>query len=481
MGIVLNQFLYDFKRSTKSKTVLIILGLIMLASLAILPLTSISIQPQFGSGIFFSYYKKDSSYEILLFLHDAFGDPLKNYQINLDVSEVIGGTTNFISSYKLTTDSSGYARISLDLKPNSTYSVEINSFISEGLEPRSFTISTSTNGETFKVRPVMDPSNSSRYNLLVFYVGLGGEKPNNYKVYIDPLGPEAGGIKETFLGELNDYAKVFKLDPSLFNVPQFPARITIKDTNDMVISTLITPVIVEAPLIPITVNQIVFLFISGILVTFIPLMVILAAYNLYGKDKITGVLDFIISMPITRTILGLSRYLSIISTVVLAIGISLALADLLLYYRIGETFSLEYWFIALIGLTVAASALLGIILSLSNVLRSTGALLGVSIVIWLIFVLLWDLITFLVALAFNIQVSSRDFITLSVTLSYFNPVKYFELLYTYMTNSYFVGFGPESISIPIAELVDLRSLIIAGIAWVVMPFLTFIFLLRTRD
>jgi len=485
--LIFNQFLYDFRRTITSKTVIIITAIIILLGSAFI--SFINPITVFGPTQYMhiAIYEKDSNYEVMAFFHNLFGDPLPDMQLKVNL---VNGTPPFnsnatiIASYNSTSNSSGFAIVKIPKNINFGYltfsystSSESNQNAFAGIV---FTFMRKNDIDNLlsqygvlNINPISSiesSTNSSRYDMLVFFVGKNGTKPIGYKVYVMPTGSD----KEIELGTLDNYYKIFKMD----GIPNL-SGVTIVDPNGKeVIKDL---VVTEKEVVPnLDYEQITVNFISGIMVLLIPLMVLLAGYNLYGKDKINGILDFIHSLPITRTILGISRYLSILLMTILAASLSLGLANLLFYLKVSKLFPAYIWYASLIGLTVTACALLGLIMIFSLLLRSTGSLLAISIIIWLVFGIFWNAILIGISLALGIGFPSREYIYIWVYSQFVNPMGFFSLLISYFLNSIpMSGFGlPVN---PAAYGITLQNLIITGLIWSLIPFLVFLYLLRKRE
>src|SRR5438105_12707094 len=136
-------------------------------------------------------------------------------------------------------------------------------------------------------------------------------------------------------------------------------------------------------------------FFSTILVLFIPLMAIIGSYSSYGKDRLTGVLESVLARPVTRLGLATSRFLSSLIAFTIASAAAVGVVDLLLN-SIGGSFLEQSYVLAIIaGLLVEVAAFTGLIFLLSHLLKSTGALLGISIVFFIVLDFFWGLIILL--------------------------------------------------------------------------------------
>jgi len=477
---ILNQFFYDFKRALSSKTMIITTVIIILLGSAIISFINV---PNFSAptqNISFAIYAKNSNYEILAYSYNIFGDPLPNVKIDVNlINGTSDGNTKIVFSTSSNSNTTGFAILQVPsnivadtLSFNSSIGISLSLPFMKLIQDISLSGVFVMNSITF----VQSISNSTRFDLLVFYVGENGTKPLGYTVYARPF----NSIQERELGNLDNYYKLFKMDDYTGRV-----QIIIKDNNGQIVSQGFINVNMEQT--STNYDQLIYNFISSIMVLIIPLMVILAGYNLYGKDRINGILDFIHSLPITRTILGISRYASILIMAIVAIPLSLGFADLLFYIKVNNLFSATFWYVSFVGLIVTSCALLGLIMIFSLLVRSTGTLIAISIILWLIFALFWNVIIISVSTALGIGLFTRDYYYILLQSYFFNPMEYFSLLQFYVTNNISLGgFGPPANlagipANPAAYGITLPNLIITGLVWSVVPFIIYIYLLRKRE
>ncbi len=118
--MMIRPFLYDFRRTITSKSVLILTGIILLISLAIIPFTA-PVVSSFGgsSSPDILYYRDPGAYHFIVFSSDQYGQPVQGTQISMKLS----GTQTYANSS--TTNSQGYAFITLSA-PNGTYYWTVN-------------------------------------------------------------------------------------------------------------------------------------------------------------------------------------------------------------------------------------------------------------------------------------------------------------------------------------------------------------------
>ncbi len=147
--MIIRPFLYDIKKTITSKTVLILVAIILLISLAIIPLTSIrssgSENNLFEAPILYYHDPNLGSYHYLAYFSNRYGDPISG----VTVTVILQGPQNYTKT--VVTNSSGLAFIAISA-PNASYYVTLKEEIpgqnfSTNLPPTA-TIKTSTPGAT---------------------------------------------------------------------------------------------------------------------------------------------------------------------------------------------------------------------------------------------------------------------------------------------------------------------------------------------
>ncbi|MGI0084357.1 MAG: ABC transporter permease, partial [Nitrososphaerales archaeon] len=279
-----------------------------------------------------------------------------------------------------------------------------------------------TKGEVYGlgfVSAVIDASNASQYNVQVFYAGPGGTEPHNYSVYYevysstsDPVsGITTGGSFEpqisqlenrsttnasqiVFLGTLNGYHETYAarnltvaLGASEIVFAIYSSNGTLLQTSDpLPISAFISPYIQQTPAAIVNLD----LIDTGSIL--FPLMAILASYNSYGNDRISGVIDYVLSQPVSRRQLAISRYLSVVLPLTVSVVWSILSIDLIIKVLTGR-FLIYYLVLSAMGsFVVTVAAFAGAVFLLSHLVKSTSLLLSVSVALFALFSFFWNFI-----------------------------------------------------------------------------------------
>jgi len=484
---MIRPFLYDFRRTITSKSVLILIGIILLLSLAIIPFTA-PVVSSFGgsSSPDILYYRDPGAYHFIVFSSDQYGQPVQGTQISMKLS----GTQTYANSS--TTNSQGYAFITLSA-PNGTYYWTVNATRGGGSSSLStYLYSSPPIGQpqfqyTSWISTIQDKANASKANVRTFYAALYGAKPTGYSIrYKIPTTPPPLPYKDDspytasqmdLLGNLTDYRQVF--DPVIPNGLSKNTDVWFElfAPNGTAIAGTQMPVfeLTRQQFRPEATNVASFFF-STILSFFMPLAAILGAYSSYGKDRLTGVLESVLARPISRRGLAISRFLSTLTALAVAAIASVGIVDLLLNQVLGSALPQDYALAIISGLVVEVAAFTGLIFLLSHLVKSTGVLLGISIVLFVVLDFFWGLIVFLLTLLLGGTSGSAVAVEATLVSYYANPAQFLQLINVYVFQSS-SGFALQSSNYG----VTLPAIILDGLLWAIVPFLAFMYLAVKRD
>ena len=481
---MLRPLLYDIKRTITSKTVLILVAIILLISLAIVPFTSIS-NPNIFRAVPVLYYHDQSKYHFLALASNQYGDSLSGVAINITLQ----GTTNY--SGQGISDSSGIANFTIQAPQYNYFAI-----VSETLGSATF----GSNGGSISVAPLgqiqtigdpflltVDKSDSSKMKVQVFFAGNSGAVPSGYSLYYRFLNSSIGGYSGnypypypnnmTLRSGLTQYTEIFDLAPPSSLSKEGVVWLEIfNQTARPVAGTQLSASELRPPTQTVNTTSIASFFFSTILALFVPLMVIIGSYSSYGKDRLTGVLESILARPVTRMGLALSRFLTTIVAFSAAVLGSVGVVDLLLYRFGGSALPGDYALSIMGGLVVEVFAFTGLIFLLSHLVKSTGLLLGLSIVIFLILDFFWSLIIFLFTFLLGGGLGSAVAIQVTLASYYANPAQFLTLINTYFFQSasgVFIQSSSYGVTIP--------AIVADGILWAIVPFIIFLLLAVKRD
>ncbi len=473
---------YDLKKAMTSRGMLAVMIFMIVFSLAIIPLisqTAVSFQP--GINYDYSSYPTSNGFNVLMVAYNSFGQPLSGITFNLT-------GVNFDFSKTLTTNTSGLVEFLVPVKSNSTQgplslNVNIVGSSSSQIFPSQILLSGKPGMPNVlaSINLVSDVSNASKKDIFVFAVGPNFSKPDYVLYYSIIPASKAGG----FYGPLNESSMKYLADiKDITTVVNFnvPSNVSINDMvlvaafqrNGTMITSLETNII--SPNINISASQIASGFLSGILSVFVPLMAILGAYSIYGRDRVSGVLESVLVRPVTRRSLLLSRFVAGLLASASAVLITILVVDLIFAVKLNQFLSATFILWSWASLVVEVAAFIGLLFAISQLTKSTGALIGAGIGLFLVLDFLWQLIVFLALSAAGTGFGSDYALHIQTLLDFFNPSQYLALVQIYQSHT--ISGIPVNIS---SYGVTLVTLLLDGVAWVLLPLLLALWLVVRRD
>jgi ABC-2 type transport system permease protein len=474
----------------RSKTILISMAVIILLSLALVPVIKIAGSTEAlvtGSTVVVGYYRSPD-YHFLAYSYNSYGQPVAGTAVNVTLSDESGRHTSAES-----TNSSGFASWALSGEPGTgevPFNVTVKGLISGLSTSGSFPVPPSGNVFQLSGSPlasVVDPSNSSRSDVLFVYEGPNGTLPTGYKVYYSFENPSGQTItapteaQMVFLGVPTSYATTFKLPA----VPKSVTAVTLgafgeNGTNQLFSS--FSPQTQTVTSSSLSATSLFSSFTASILALVVPLMAILVAYGSYGKDRATGVLESVLSRPVTRRGLALSRYISLILSISVALVVTMGVMEVLSQLLIGSMLSLAFASYAVLSLIVEAAAFVSILMILSHLIKSSGGLVGVGVGLWVFLDFFWSIIILIVGYASGVQIGSGNYFGMTMDLAFFNPAQFYSLV-SGLVNGVSVSTSTGG-QLPISTAtygLTPYTVTIAGALWIVVPVVVLLYLASKRD
>ena len=503
--------LLDIKRTLRSKSVLV-----LMVVLIVLSATSIPNFAQSGSGAqspslgtqVFTYYDLDG-YHFLCFAWNTFGQPLSGITFHVNVTA--GMETIHTGSGD--TNSSGETEFVIPVAFNATYSVSISILqpngqsigFSEGTLPFS---SVNPNGTvSIRVPPgdavgawgngiavVGDSVNASKRNLHVTWVGKYGDAPTDYMLYytfvnqsLDPSLLNEANMH--VLGNMDSFQNTFASPPvehGLSSDAQLIVAVFYPNGTRILYVPFAVTELYPAVTSSISItesNNILTGFFQEIFGFLIPLVAIIQAYNSYGRDRISGVLDSVLVRPVSRLGLSLSKFISSFIALSVATLAGLGIDDIIAFYYTKSFVSSTLILPTALSLLVELGAFVGIVMLLSHVVRSSVALIGIGIGLFILFDFFWGSLVAAAAALFHVQTGTSGYFQILIASLFVNPAQFMSLVYTYLTHdTNFVGFGGPYLALtPSAYGITIVTIIIAGGLWVAIPLTIFLYLAVKRD
>jgi ABC-2 type transport system permease protein len=482
--------LYDFKRTMRSKSVIVSMAVIVALSFGIIPIINLATSPtssSSGSTVVLGYYRSPS-YHLLAYSYNTYGQPVSGAVVNLTITDQEGTHSSYA-----TTNSSGYSSWTIAGNPDGqqvVYAVSAGSYaVSSGVQG---TLPPFQTGEVFifngyPIDMVVNPANSSHSDVLFVYEGANGSRPTTYNVYYNfsrSLGAGVTAPNESqmaFLGTPTSFATTFHLPP----VPANTALLTVgafgpNGTNALYSSY--SGGLLGGASISATPNQIFTSFTASILSLVVPLMAVLVAYGSYGKDKATGVLESVLTRPVTRRGLALSRYISILLSISVALVVTMAVMEVISKAMLGSILSPAFAAYTVGSLIVETAAFIGIVMLLSHVLKSSGSIVGLGVGLWILLDFFWGLLILIAALALGVQIGSGNYLGLTIQSAFLNPAQFYVLVGDLLNGlSISSSFGTQIRISPATYGLTPYSIALAGVIWVLVPAGLFLYSASRRD
>lgn len=316
---------------------------------------------------------------------------------------------------------------------------------------------------------------------------LSGPCKVYYKVLNESKGP-FGVFPEssmTYLGSLNRSPQILPLTiASTFNISFERIRLEIfssagiflaKDTNTSAVS--LTP---YASSTSVSVQS--YGYYSGDMAEAVPLMAIIVSYTVYGRDRISGILDSTVVQPVTRTAIAISRFVAPVTAMMSAIGVGLLMTDIAIKAVVGYYVFPSYLISFLVGFTITVAFLIGLIFVLTHLFRSTAVVLGFAFAVYLVFTILWNSLTYSLESYLGIGSDTPREAAFQAKLLLVNPMEYYSLILGVLargTPAVSSQFGPGGS--PVQYGVAAPLIAICGALWAIVPLAIVLLRIRMAD
>lgn len=235
-------------------------------------------------------------------------------------------------------------------------------------------------------------------------------------------------------------------------------------------------IIYNSGITPTVLANLFIIVVNAIFALLIPIMAVFSGYLYFGKDKTNGVMESILVKPITKGRIMISRYTSTLTVSLIATALGIVVIDILSASYTGH---LVKWY--LVGdiiwiYLVVAGGFIGLVYLITQFSRTTGFLLGISLVIYFVMALLWNDIVVLLVLGqlFHLTPGTLAYARADVIAQSLSPSGYGTLVFGYLSGSV-SGLTLSTFSISIYEIAAV------GVAWLVVPFGIAYYVARKRD
>jgi ABC-2 type transport system permease protein len=205
----------------------------------------------------------------------------------------------------------------------------------------------------------------------------------------------------------------------------------------------------------------------------IPILGIFSAYFYYSKDKASGVLESIIARPITKGKLMISRFTGNSVSFLIGLLISFGLADIILEHYTGIYISAGTFTAMFLGYLVEAIAFAGIMYLITQFEKTQGEILGTGIALLFILGFMWTIVSG--AILFLLRLTSKtSFLKDLLIIDSISPSYFPDIISDYHLGVYSTV-SASSVGI------NIYSVVLIGLAWVLIPSLLALYFARKRD
>ena len=426
-------------------------------------------------------YPTASGYNFLGYAFDVHGAPVAgvNYSVTLSVGNGTyngGGLTN----------SSGYAAFDIEAPTENGAGMQASAtfpgqqqgqgWSTQGqLQPyNSQNSGPQTLGKAGSAA-IVNPSNTTSLEMVVMQLGPNGTKPASLGIYYKYVATvlsqqEVQQMTESqmqLLGHLSGILTVLPMPPTPPNNTQSMITGIFTPDGKLVSASYGAPPQVTVPSQSITL--VTALLPNLVFVT--PIVGLLAAFSAYSAQRVSGVLDSVLTRPVSRRGLAVSRYVSVLISLAAASVVTMLVMAAMCLVWIGIAITPLNLFALVLGVFVEAAAFAGIVFVLSRVFRSYAKILGVAFVVYIL--------TTFIPLLFRVPGSAM------AVYNVVNPARYVAYAQSYVANVNVAGalssgealahFNPASIGLTLPVLFAVAAL------WIVLPLGAFLYLSVKRD
>jgi len=195
-------------------------------------------------------------------------------------------------------------------------------------------------------------------------------------------------------------------------------------------------------------------------VWFFPIVLIYIVNIMLAKPRSIGSLEFILARPITRLDLYVTRYLAGVATI--ATSSALLLLGLTISNKILMGITLDAYSVTLLylGLVAGLTSFYSLCYMIASSTRS-GAYLAISIALYLLFVMLWNIVVIAVSYALGVGLANTSEVERNI--SYLNPLSPASLFAPYYVRKHY--------GISTGDAINPILAILSPVAWIAITFI----------
>lgn len=479
----MRDFLYDLRRTLTGKFTIIAIVIIILLSIGVgLIFTSSGSStsvPQ--TQVFPNYYYDNSTgtYNVSVLAVNQYGQPISSLPIYTYHNDTyVNETTN------------SYGYLNYSFKSNATFEYFGSSYVPVkysgfGTPVYSNLTAHNENYGFFDITQVLKPGTTNQYQLFLFYhTGNGSLPPTTYVYYsIYNITGNPGTATTTNMTEFatisgSPYTTLFINPPSRTAVQALEVAL-FNSTSASAKPIQLTTYTPLNAIDTIGLTLVAFSAYGEIFGLVIPILASLSAYYYFGKDKASGVLESVITRPVTKGRIILSRYIGNVGSLFIGMVVGSLLFEIFLYRATGSYLPANYLGLLVWVYLVQIAAFTGLIYLVSQFVRSQGGILGIAIAIFLAYGFFWTLVVepLILRYGFHAQAGTTTYTLYSVILDAISPAGYSSLTIFLLDSLSSITRSFNAASFGVTNL----SVAIIGVVWVVVPILVAYIIGRKRD
>ena len=481
----MNDFLYDLKRTFSGKFTIVSIILIILISVGIgLLFTSAASSSGSGPSVFLneSYTYSNGTYNVTFYAFDQYGNPAGA----LPVYTEHNGTfwTN-------ETQSNGFLNLSIKSDSNTellNYSqAPFNSTNHFGAQtfPMFSRISASKDiSVNFNI--IKKPGTTNSRELLIYYASTNTSQSQTAYLYYKTINVTSsyGSLTPsnmtyyTSLTTKGVGVAVVNINPPNLGAAQevAVAAFSSKNATFALSESQYSPTTALSKIGIAIVSFDVFAEIFGLI---IPILASFSAYFYFGKDRANAVLESVITRPVTKGRIILSRYTASVGSMIIAFAVGVGIFEIFLNHATGDYMTAPYVGSLIWTYLVEIAAFTGLIYLVSQFVKSQGGILGIAIAISLVFGILWSIIVLplLLTQGFHLIAGTNTYNHYNVVLNALVPAGYPSLVVFYLGQINTFGSTLNAASFGVTQV----SLAAVGLTWIIVPILISFLVGRRRD
>lgn len=488
----MRDFVYDLRRTLTGKFTIVAIAIVIIVSALI------------GYGLTALVSSSSSSSTISVLDNSYYNNATGTYNVSLyafstSQGQAVGGLTIPVTvngvHHNLTKDSAGFYNASYTSSAsvlNFSYPLGIVTS-SSGAVPVSIQqnpiYENNKNAPRYQMLEFTKSGTTNTHEILVFYEGNSSAPSPGISVYYHSYNISSTSVSiipqsanMTFFSKVpaGFYVTTLYVNPSGFNSTTQRMVVEAFNTNGTGYNQgFVSGYAPQTILTSIFLAQLSFSIYGLVFGFLIPFLAALSAYFYFGKDRANGVLESVITRPVTKGRLILSRYIANVGSLMIGLVIGAVIFEAFLSRATGSFLPLNYSLSLIWVYLVEIGAFTGIVYVLSQFLKSQGAILGIGLGLTVLFTFLWDGLVTPLLLTYVIHAVSgtSTYQYYTVILEAINPSSYSTLVVSYMGTLANLSNVLDVTKYGITE----ATLAMIGLLWLLVPIVVAFVSGRKRD